>query len=155
MTTSTNTKYRDGILTYLLGLSSHAVSVDFFREVRKKGLTTRQWRVLGTLWDEENMTMTELSSAVFCEQSTTTRLVERLYELGWVGKRVDEADQRKVRVYLTEGGLAHIKDLVDLSHVLEKKISETIGLERTELLKTQLREIIERFTTPPSIGGAK
>ena len=116
-------------------------------EVRKRGFTARQWRVMGSLWDEDSMTLTELSDIVFCEQSTTTRLVERLVELKLLGKRPEESDRRKSHIFLTDEGRRQIGELVKLSEQIEKETAELFGVGRINEMKRQLHKMIDHLKT--------
>ena|GEM_PF-1736632 len=141
---NTEYKFRDRLLPHLLARASHSLSEKFMAEVRKRGFTARQWRVMGSLWDEDSMTLTELSDIVFCEQSTTTRLVDRLVELSLLGKRPEKSDRRKSHIFLTDEGRRQIGDLVLLSEKIEKETAELFGVERVEQMKRQLHEMIDR-----------
>ncbi len=140
-------KFRDRLLPHLLARASHSLSEKFMAEVRDRGFTARQWRVMGSLWDEESLTLTELSDVVFCEQSTTTRLVERLVELNLLGKRPEESDRRKSHIFLTDEGRRQIGDLVKLSEQYEKDIAELFGVDRIDEMKRQLHEMIDSLKT--------
>ena len=140
---NTKYKFRDRLLPHLLARASHSLSEKLMAVVRARGLTARQWRVLGSLWDEDSMTLTELSDIVFCEQSTTTRLVERLVDLKLLGKRLEQSDRRKVHIYLTVKGRRQIDELVKLSEQFEKETIDLFGIDQIEEMKHQLHEMIE------------
>jgi DNA-binding MarR family transcriptional regulator len=143
----TRYKFRDRLLPHLLARASHSLSEKFMAEVRKRGFTARQWRVMGSLWDEDSMTLTELSDIVFCEQSTTTRLVERLVELKLLGKRPEESDRRKSHIFLTDEGRRQIGELVKLSEQIEKETAELFGVGRINEMKRQLHKMIDHLKT--------
>lgn len=140
-------KFRDRLLPHLLARASHSLSEKFMEEVRNRGFTARQWRVMGSLWDEKSMTLTELSDIVFCEQSTTTRLVERLVELKLLGKRLEKKDKRKSQIYLTAKGKRQIGELVKLSEQFEKDTAKIFGIDRVEDMKRHLHEMIDHLKT--------
>jgi DNA-binding MarR family transcriptional regulator len=50
------------------------------------------------------LTMTELADQALVSRASTTRLVDRLVERGWVERRHDDQDRRRVMVQLTERG---------------------------------------------------
>ncbi|MDP6642791.1 MAG: MarR family winged helix-turn-helix transcriptional regulator [Rhodospirillales bacterium] len=140
-------KFRDRLLPHLLARASHSLSEKFMAEVRNRGFTARQWRVMGSLWDEDSMTLTELSDVVFCEQSTTTRLVDRLVELKLLGKRLEKSDRRKAHIYLTARGRKQIGELVKLSEQHEKETAELFGVDQVEDMKRRLHEMIDFLKT--------
>ncbi len=138
-------KFRDRLLSHLLARASHDISRNYLQVVRERGFTARQWRLLGCLWDEKSLTLTELSQVIFCSQSTTTRLVDRLLELGLLQKQVDAIDRRKFHVSLTEKGREFISDLVDFAEATEREIIQILGADRAAQIMRDLREIIGRF----------
>ena len=153
-------KFRDRLLSQLLARTSHQLSKEFLLAVARQGFTARQWRLLGTLWDEESLTLTELADAILCSQSTTTKLVERLVELGLIDKQGDLADRRRFHVFITDKGRREIKPLIELALKIEAQTTRLLGLRRVSALKTELRSIIEaaaqRSTSrPPAATSAR
>jgi len=138
-------KFRDRLLSHLLARASHDLSRNYLQAVRERGFTARQWRLLGCLWDEKSLTLTELSQVIFCSQSTTTRLVDRLLELGLLEKRVDAVDRRKFHVSLTEKGRESIGDLVNMAEATEHEIIQILGADRAARIMRDLLEITRRF----------
>jgi DNA-binding MarR family transcriptional regulator len=68
------------------------------------GLTYPQYLVMVALWTEDDQTVGTLGDKLFLESSTLTPLLKRLEALGLVGRSRDPADERQVRVRLTETG---------------------------------------------------
>jgi DNA-binding MarR family transcriptional regulator len=56
------------------------------------------------LWERDGQTVGELGQRLFLESNTVTPLLKRLETLGHVKRRRDLADERQVRIYLTEAG---------------------------------------------------
>jgi DNA-binding MarR family transcriptional regulator len=138
-------KFRNRLLSHLLARASHDLSRKYLQVVRERGFTARQWRLLGCLWDEKSLTLTELSQVIFCGQSTTTRLVDRLHELGLLEKRVDAIDRRKFYVSLTKKGRESISDLVEFADATEREIIQTLGANRVTRIMRDMLEITKRF----------
>ena len=135
--------FRDHLLSYLLLQASQAVSAQFSDTLKARAIPVRQWRVLGSLWDGNSMTLGELAEAILCEQSSTTRLVDRLVDAGLVAKRPDPDDRRKVHLHLTDKGREETERLVDLALDLERRVAAAYGIDGTEALKSSLRILIE------------
>ncbi|HJM48399.1 MAG TPA: MarR family transcriptional regulator [Alphaproteobacteria bacterium] len=138
--------FREGLVSYLLARASFAVSGPFAAALKEHRITQRQWRILGTLWDSEGMRLGELAAAVMCEQSTATRLVDRLVADGLVDKRPASDDRRKVQLVLTPKGRAETRQLVALSDELERDFAASYGEQNTEALKAELRDLIGRYS---------
>jgi DNA-binding MarR family transcriptional regulator len=56
------------------------------------------------LWERDAQTVGELGQRLFLESNTLTPLLKRLETLGHVKRRRDPADERQVRIYLTQAG---------------------------------------------------
>ncbi len=140
--------FREQLLSYLLARASQAVSEGLFATLKRRGMSVREWRVLGSLWDADSLTLGELAEAILCEQSSTTRLVDRLVAAGLVEKRVASDDRRKVHVGLTEKGRAETAELVDQALAVEDEVADTYGGDNARALRAELLALIERFSAP-------
>jgi DNA-binding MarR family transcriptional regulator len=70
------------------------------------GLTYPQYLVMVQLWAEDGQTVGALGGRLFLESNTLTPLIKRLEGQGLVRRARDLADERQVRVALTETGRA-------------------------------------------------
>ncbi len=68
------------------------------------GLTYTQWIAIVSLWEEDNQTVSALGEKLFLESNTLTPILKKLEASGYVKRRRDPADERQVRVGLTEAG---------------------------------------------------
>jgi DNA-binding MarR family transcriptional regulator len=68
------------------------------------GLTYTQYVTIICLWEEDDQTVKGLSEKLFLEPSTMTPMLKRLEAMGYVRRERDKADERSVRVSLTEAG---------------------------------------------------
>ncbi len=140
--------FREQLLSYLLARASQAVSESFFCTLKGRGMSVREWRVLGSLWDADSLILGELAEAILCEQSSTTRLVDRLVAAGLVAKRVASDDRRKVHVFLTEKGRAETAALVEEALAVEREVADAYGSDSAQALRDELLGLIERFSAP-------
>lgn len=70
------------------------------------GLTYPQYLVLLELWEQDGRTVKQLGEPLFLDSGTLTPLLKRMEAAGWLTRRRDAADERVVRVSLTEKGRA-------------------------------------------------
>jgi DNA-binding MarR family transcriptional regulator len=122
--------------------------------MRDEGLTPTHFnllRQLGTRSNADGCTITQLAELTLCTRGNVTRLVQRLVEAGLVTVRSDSADQRLVRVELSELGAdrlaaakrAHAKlNAARLGGFHDDDISEL--LSRLEALADGLRRHLAR-----------
>jgi DNA-binding MarR family transcriptional regulator len=70
------------------------------------GLTYTQYIAIIALWEEDEQTVSSLGEKLFLESNTLTPILKKLETMGYVRRRRDAADERQVRIALTEAGRA-------------------------------------------------
>ena len=68
------------------------------------GLTYTQYIALVALSDEDAQTVSALGERLFLESNTLTPMLKKLERSGYVDRKRDPADERQVRISLTEAG---------------------------------------------------
>ena len=68
------------------------------------GLTYPQWIAIVALWEEDGQTVSELGEKMFLESNTLTPILKKLEAMGYLRRQRDPADERQVRVSLTDEG---------------------------------------------------
>lgn len=72
----------------------------------RMGLTYPQFLAMALLWREDDQTVGQLGEQLFLESNTLTPLIKRLEAARLVTRARDKADERVVRVSLTDAGRA-------------------------------------------------
>jgi DNA-binding MarR family transcriptional regulator len=72
--------------------------------LKKLGLTYPQWIAIVALWQQDDQTVSELGDKMFLESNTLTPVLKKLEAMGYLRRRRDPADERQVRVSLTDAG---------------------------------------------------
>lgn len=93
------------------------------------GLTYPQYLVMVALWEAEGQTVSELGEHLFLESNTLTPLLKRLEAAGFIVRARDKADERQVRVSLTEQG----RGLLAEAACVPGQILEATGLTVEQL----------------------
>jgi DNA-binding MarR family transcriptional regulator len=70
------------------------------------GLTYPQYLVMLVLWEHDDLSVKALGDRLFLDSGTLTPLLKRLEAAGLVRRTRDRADERQVRIGLTEAGAA-------------------------------------------------
>ncbi|HWA61253.1 MAG TPA: MarR family transcriptional regulator, partial [Caulobacteraceae bacterium] len=70
------------------------------------GLTYPQYLVMLVLWEGAPQTVGSLGARLYLDSGTLTPLLKRMEAAGLVIRRRDAEDERRVRIALTEKGLA-------------------------------------------------
>lgn len=91
-------------LCFALYSTNHAFNRVYKPLLDPLGLTYPQYLVMVQLWAEDGQTVGALAGRLFLESSTLTPLLKRLEGQGLLGRTRDAADERQVRVSLTESG---------------------------------------------------
>ena len=68
------------------------------------GLTYPQWIAIVALWEKDGQTVSALGDKMFLESNTLTPILKKLESMGYLRRRRDPADERQVRVSLTDEG---------------------------------------------------
>ncbi|MGR8949478.1 MAG: MarR family transcriptional regulator [Gammaproteobacteria bacterium] len=68
------------------------------------GLTETQWRVLRVLWEQDTVTLKELSISTLIPAPSLVGVVDRLENQGLVIRQRDQRDRRQVFIRATERG---------------------------------------------------
>jgi DNA-binding MarR family transcriptional regulator len=84
------------------------------------GLTYPQYLVLSVLWEGDDQTIGAIAARLDLEPSTITPLVKRLEAAGFVARARNPADERQVKVLLTDPGRAARENTKVLSRTLDK-----------------------------------
>lgn len=99
-----------GKLGDFLCFAVYSANLAFGRAYRpildKLGLTYTQYVTLVALGEAENQTVGDLGDKLFLESNTLTPILKKLQQLGLASRQRDPADERQVRVNLTDAGRA-------------------------------------------------
>ncbi len=122
-------------IPFLLEQAQRRLSREFDRALAEVGATAEQWRVLDRLSDEKGRPMGELASELDMNPPTMTKLIDRMVAAGLAQRIVDEADNRRVLVFITDTGLVLLEKLSEraaafhtgLTDVLSQKDAAQLG----------------------------
>jgi DNA-binding MarR family transcriptional regulator len=110
--------------------------------LEKSGLTYTQYIALVALGDADDQTVGELGEQLFLESNTLTPILKKLEQSGYIRRQRDPADERQVRVSLTEAG-RHL-----LETILNSSLVDATGLgadfESVQKSVTKLRDNLLR-----------
>jgi len=124
--TEMNTKTKQGSdlkLSEFLCFAVYSANLAFGKIYRpildELGLTYTQYVTLVALWEESDQTVSGLGEKLFLESNTLTPILKKLEAMGYVERARDPADERQVRIQVTQGGRRlrekAIKALADLN----------------------------------------
>ncbi len=123
-------------LCFALYSASHAFNRLYKPLLDELGLTYPQYLVMVTLWERDDRTVGEIGEQLFLESNTLTPLLKRMEAAGLVSRSRDPADERQVRLRLTDEGRA----LLDKA----RRVPPCV-LEATGLTAEQARELTDQI----------
>ena len=122
--------------------------------LERLGLTYPQYLVIVALNHRGGQTVGELGEQLFLESNTLTPLLKRLEAAGLVARQRDSADERVVRVTLTERG----RSVANEVSCIPEQVLAASGISADELarLEDALAALGENLRSwhSSSIGGA-
>ena len=133
----------DGQLGFSLYGAFMAISRTYKPWLDQLGLTYPQYLVLSVLWENDDQTITGIAQRLDLEPSTITPLVKRLELAGHVGRQRNPADERQVRVLLTDKG----RSMRAETKVLTQTLDATSGMTVDALvgLNAQVKALRDAF----------
>lgn len=109
--------------------------------LKTAGSTVDEWRVLSLLADGAGHPMTGIAEHALLPAPTLTKVVDRLVSAGLVYRRVDDADRRRVLVFLSEHGHEELARLTSVVEAEWGRVQEAVGREELALLRVLLTRI--------------
>lgn len=121
------------------------------------GLTYTQYIAMVALSEEDEQTVSVLGEKLFLESNTLTPILKKLEQMGFIRRHRDPADERQVRLSLTQAGRRLIeKDLGD-SLIDATGLGEEFPIVQQTV--SRLRDNLLRNTGPekddPAAGQSK
>jgi len=103
-------------------------------------------RVLAALLTRPNASVSELSEVLISKMSTTTKLVYRLKDEGYVDTHSCPEDARITRVVLTEKGQDMLEKINDLTGIVLEEAFTGLTPLQIEKLLAQLQHIFKNLS---------
>lgn len=136
---------RERDLGQLLALVERRVVARMAAALAARTGTVEEWRVMSLLADGEGHAMTEIAEFVLLPPPTLTKLIDRMVSANDVYRRVDDADRRRVLVFLSARGRAKHRELAAVIDEEWAGIAAAAGKEETALLGALLARIADRL----------
>lgn len=136
-------------LPYLLARAGHQIAAGFDHHLRRHGLSLLSWRVLAALAVRESWTVGELADVCLAKQPTISKMLDRLEAQGFVMRRPDPADARRVLVTLTDSGRARIAPVLTDASAFNMSVLASYSPESLTAMKSLLKDLIARYPGQP------
>ena len=119
------------------------------------GLTYPQYLAMMVLWEEDGLTVVEISNRLLTDPGSLTPLLKRLEQLSLVRRQRSAKDEREVHLSLSETGV----QLRDQTHGLKTRLLRDSGIdlhqadalrEGLDQLLRQIRDLSSSAPTAPA-----
>ncbi|MDX3924644.1 MAG: MarR family transcriptional regulator [Shinella sp.] len=129
----------NSFLPYRLNRATEFVSLGFAALYRDRyGMTRPEWRTLAALGANSRMTATEIGIHSSMHKTKVSRAVRALEKRRWLKRSENEADRRVEHLELTDLGIRHYRELVELARGYEKVLSGLLGEDGLSKLEAGL-----------------
>jgi DNA-binding MarR family transcriptional regulator len=123
--------------------ASRLITREYQPHLEKLGITYPQYLVLMVLWENDGITVNEISQKLILNTNTITPLLKRMESQSIIRRYRSERDERKVIVELTKKGKQLQAEAAPIPEkIAAGLISETITVEELSDLKQKLYKIV-------------
>jgi len=131
-------------LSLLLKRAERLIDTQLVAALRDENLSAEEWRVLDILGDGQGRIMSDLAAEAVFNLPALSKLTDRLVARALLFRAPDQADRRKVLVFISDHGLAvyrRLKPDIDASgEALLANVSETRVQQLKKLLTSFIRD---------------
>lgn len=123
--------------------ASRLIIREYQPHLDRLGITYPQYLVLMVLWEEDNLTVNDITRKLVLNTNTVTPLLKRMQQQGIIDRKRSDEDERKVIVQLTSKGRALQEEAAHIPESLVRRLADS-NLKMDELLrlKDSLNSII-------------
>lgn len=128
-------------LCFAVYSAGHAFNRAYKPHLDRLGLTYPQYLAMLVLWERDDLSVKAIGERLGLDSGTLTPLLKRLEGGGLVRRLRDPADERSVRILLTDAGRA----LRDKARGVPVALASALGRSRTDIaaLKRELARLRE------------
>ncbi len=139
---SASPPFIDTYLAYLLARASHRVSGQFHEALKARRVPVMHWRVMAALRDGP-MSIKALGEVVLAQQSTVSKLLDRMHDAGLVRRQQADHDRRSVMVSLTARGIRQVDPLIALARAHERSVLDPFDGDSAQHLIRVLKQLAD------------
>lgn len=137
-----NDQQIENYITYLLAQAHRKLHLDLEKSLKKEGMQVEHWRILEILSNKHGQIAGDLAKIVLMNPPALTKMIDRMVANGYVHRLVDNIDQRKIRIFITDRGYEVFLRLQDLANDQNNNMIDRFGDKKMQRLKTLLNQLI-------------
>ena len=139
-------KLREG--GFLISMIKQISGRIFDKKLKKYGigdLNTAQGRIIFSLWQHDDMPITELARQTALGKTSLTSMLDRLERSGYIVRKVDGKDKRKTLVALSEKSKSLEKRYSVVSREMTSLFYEGLSAKQIDEFENMLRHILSNL----------
>ena len=106
------------------------------------GLTYSQYLVMLVLWERDSVSVGDLGHCLYLDSGTLTPLLKRMENSGFINRRRDSNDERRVLVSLTTKG----SEIKELAVNIPKKLSDQLNISNIGELRSEIQSLVKALS---------
>jgi len=118
----------------------------FAQEMRKNGLTPRQYAVLVTIVQNEGLSQNNLAKRTGIDRSTLSNIVRRLLNKGLLSRQRRQEDARTSSITLTNAGLQAIQIADPIAARIDNRILSLVSAKQRKQFMIELAAMVKLFS---------
>lgn len=113
---------------------NYEINVQFMTALKPYGISIQQFNVLRILRGQKGIAanLSTVQERMINKMSNTTRLIDKLIDKSFVERIVCKENRRKIELFITNEGLAFLKDIDPIIDQVEEKIVGSLNNENKE-----------------------
>lgn len=108
---------------------------------RDYGLTVSQWRAMAVLGNDQPLSAGEIVKRSSIDKVKVSRAISGLTKAGYLERRIDEGDRRKVALHLTQAGQDVFEVLVKKVLFMENQLLDGFSAQEKETLLSLMTRV--------------
>ena len=114
----------------------------------KVGTRHGQGKILSILRREDGIGQKELAERLQIRAASLSELLDKMQKSGWIQRRVNEKDRRKINIFLTEDGLGISQQMIEARRDMVNTVFGVLNAQEQEQLEMLLSKLISELEKP-------
>lgn len=111
----------------------------------RKGKKIGQYRILVILYHRGSMHQTDLQHELKIQSGSMSEIVLKLENAGWISRRKDPMDKRKMLLELSENGKIKVLEILEDNEREEKMLLDVLSDEEVALLGQLMEKLLSSW----------
>lgn len=128
-------------LAYLIASVNRQLEEELAEALRPDGVPIEQFRILGSLSEQDGRSMRALADAVLVDPASLTKIIDRMVADALVYRAPAPDDRRKVLIFLSSKGTALHDKVKGALGVQQQHLTGRLSADKVEKLAVLMREL--------------